>query len=207
MSFRSHSKSRGGISLIETTVATLLVSITLVTSLNTLAFVLTTTSRDAEAQRANQIAQFLLAEITSRPFEDPTNATGTLGIEAGESIRATWDDCDDYHGWNTSSINNLDGLPLANAAGWVSSVNVNYCSPLNPNSISASQTTLKRIDLSLVSPSAKMFSFSSLRSAAGVLQKPQATGTSVLANVEVSMTSGIKSLTTNARLQNQQEPN
>ncbi len=203
-----NSKSRSGFSLIETTVATVLVSISLVASLNTMAFVLTTTSRDAESQRSNQIAQFLLAEITSRPFADPVNATGSLGLEAGEtSLRSAWDDCDDYHGWNTSTINDLNGSPVANANGWSCSVSVNYCSPNNPNVGSGSATTLKRINLSLVSPSSRSFTFSSLRCASGTLLKTQAAGTTVLANTEISLTKAGKSLVTSTRLQNQQEPN
>lgn len=196
---------RCGLSLIETTVATVLVSITLVTSLNTLAFVLQATNRNAQAQRATLIAQFLLAEITSRPFEDPANASTALGIESDESGRSTWDDCDDYQGWSTNSIGTLDGVPLEYAAGWSCSCSVGYCMPANPNMLSTSQTTLKRVDLQLVSPAARTFSFSSLRSANGALLEAQSTGTSVLANVEVSLSSEGKSLSANTRLQNQQE--
>ena len=208
MSPTNRAQCNRGFSLIETTVATLLVSISLVASLNTMAFVLTTTSRDAEAQRANQIAQFLLAEITSRPFADPVNATGTLGTESGEgSQRSTWDDCDDYHGWSTTTINDLDGVPLATATGWSCAVSVNYCSPTNPNVLSLSSTTLKRVNVTLTSPSSHSFSYSSLRCAAGTLLAAQAAGTDVLANVDIVLTKSGKSLVTSTRLQNQQEPN
>lgn len=201
-------KLDSGFSLIETTVATLLVSLSLVASLNTMAFVLTTTSRDAEAQRSNQIAQFLLAEITSRPFADPINATGTLGTEVGEgSVRAAWDDCDDYQGWSTSSITNLNNAPLANAIGWSCTVSVNYCNPNNPNVLSLSSTTLKRINLTLTSPSSRSFTYSSLRCAAGTLLAAQKAGSNVLANAEIVLTKDGKSLVTSTRLQNQQEPN
>lgn len=195
-------------SLIETTVATLLVSISLVASLNTMAFVLTTTSRDAEAQRANQIAQFLLAQITSRPFADPENATGTLGTESGDgSLRTTWDDCDDYHGWSTTTITDLGNVPLATAVGWSCAVSANYCSPTNPNTLSLGATTLKRVNLTLTSPSSRSFTYSSLRCAAGTLLAAQPTGTDVLANVDMVLTQNGKSLVTSTRVQNQQEPN
>ncbi len=195
-------------SMIETTVATLLVSISLVASLNTMAFVLTTTSRDAEAQRANQIAQFLLAEITSRPFADPVNDTGSLGTESGDgSLRTNWDDCDDYHGWSTTTITDLDGVPLATATGWSCAVSVNFCSPTNPNALSLSATTLKRVNLSLTSPSSHTFTYSSLRCTAGTLLAAQPAGTEVLANVDILLTKSGKSLVTSTRVQNQQEPN
>ncbi len=197
---------RRGLSLIETTVATLLVSISLVASLNTMAFVLTTTSRDAHSQQASQLAQFLLTEIVSRPFADADNATGALGIETDEtSVRATWDDCDDYHGWNSAIISNLDGVALANSLGWSCAVSVDYCTPPDPNVVSVSPTSLKRINLTLVSPSAQTYSYTTLRCAEGMLLATQMTNTNVLANAEFSLTANGKSIVSAARVQNQQE--
>ena len=197
-----------GFSLLETAVATLLVSITLVVSLNTLAFVTQTTLLDAEAQRSTQIAQVLLSEISSQPFADPVNATSALGRESGEpTTRALWDDCDDYKSWSTSAITTPSGQPLSGTAGWQSQVNVVYCDPSSPTVKATVPTQLKRITLALTSPTGQVFTFASLRCANGVLLTAQPTGTNVLTSVDVSMQSVGAPSTTSTRFHNQQEPN
>ncbi len=197
-----------GVSLLETAVATLLVSITLVVSLNTLAFVTQTTLRDAEAQRSTQIAQVLLSEISSKPFADSVNATTALGRESGEpATRAAWDDCDDYKSWSTTAIATVAGQSLGGATGWQAQVDVVYCDPSNPNATVTGPTQLKRINLALTSPSGRSFTYTTLRCANGVLLTAQATGTNVLTSVDISLQGAGAPSTTNTRFHNQQEPN
>lgn len=200
--------TRQGLSMLETTLATVLVSLTLVASLNSLAFVLTTTGRDAQTLQASQIAQTVLAEIASRPFLDPTNTSTSIGLDAGEtSDRATWDDCDDYHNWSTSTIDDRYGQVLPGASGWGLQVQVHYCDPSNPVIKAGSSSGFKCIELVLVSPSARQFKYYALRAERGVLTSQQAAGSSVLAAVDLSLQVEGKSSTTSTRLHNQQEPN
>lgn len=203
----SNPSTRQGLSLLETTLATLLVSMTLVASLNSLAFVLTTTGRDAQTLQASQIAQAVFAEIASRPFFDPTNTSASIGPDAGESSeRATWDDCDDYHNWSTAAITDCYGHVLPGSNGWTLQVKVIYVEPSNVVNQVGSSSGFKRIELVLISPSARQFKYYALRAQRGVLTSQQAAGSNVLAAVDLSLQSEGKLTTTSTRLHNQQEP-
>ncbi len=203
-----YQSSRQGLSLLETTLATVLVSLTLVASLNSLAFVLTTTGRDAQTLQASQIAQTVLAEIASRPFRDPTETSTSIGLDAGEtSDRATWDDCDDYHNWSMSTITDRDGQVLPGAGGWTVQVKVTHGDPSNPVIELGGSSGFKCIEVVLISPSARQFKFYALRAERGVLTGQQAAGSSVLAAVDLSLQVEGKSSTTSTRLHNQQESN
>jgi hypothetical protein len=50
------------------------------------------------AMAASRLARDLLEEISSRSYQDP-DQTPVFGPETGETARATFDDCDDYHGY------------------------------------------------------------------------------------------------------------
>lgn len=208
MSYSPSRSTRLGLSLLETTLATVLVSLTLVASLNSLAFVLTTTGRTAQRLQASQIAQTILAEIASRPFLDPTNTSTSIGLDAGEtSNRATWDDCDDYHNWSVTTITDHNGQVLPGASGWSLRVKVSYGEPSNPLKNASSSSRFKCIELTLTSPSARQYKYYALRAERGVLTGQQATGSSVLAAVDLSLQAQGKSSSTSTRLHNQQEPN
>jgi Tfp pilus assembly protein PilV len=52
---------------------------------------------------AISMAQQLLDEIVSKPFVDPTDLSMTLGPEADELGRSSFDNIDDYHGYHDST--------------------------------------------------------------------------------------------------------
>jgi len=52
----------------------------------------------ARVSIASQLAQEMMEEILSKPYEDPQGAEG-LGPDAGESTRDDFDNIDDYHGY------------------------------------------------------------------------------------------------------------
>jgi len=52
---------------------------------------------------AISMAQQLLDEILSKPFVDPTDLSMTLGPEADELGRASFDNMDDYNGYHDST--------------------------------------------------------------------------------------------------------
>jgi MSHA pilin protein MshD len=63
------------------------------------------------------MAQQLLDEILSKPFVDPTDLSTTLGPEADELGRASFDNIDDYHGYHdTTSSNASDAMKTAAGA-------------------------------------------------------------------------------------------
>ncbi|MCA9129441.1 MAG: hypothetical protein KDB22_20285 [Planctomycetales bacterium] len=199
--------NRLGFSLLETTVATVLVAITLVAALNSFAFVVATTNHHASSQDASRIAQIVLADISSLPFEDPVNATGLLGRELGEStIRSTWDDFDDYAGWSSTAIARADGTTVSIANGWSASATVTYCTSSNTMLASVTPTDLKLLTLQLTSPTSQSFVFYSMRSREGALLVPQEASSQVLSACQVTLQSDEELLSTGSRLHNQQEP-
>src|SRR5690606_16728679 len=56
------------------------------------------------------LAEALMEEILAKPYEDP-NDDSTPGPEGGENNRMTFDNADDYHGYNESAES------LKNSAG------------------------------------------------------------------------------------------
>jgi len=76
------------------------------------------------------LARQLLDEIVSRPFEDPTDFSRTLGPEADETSRKDFDNVDDYHGYTdqTLSAKLLDGsaLPWSGGETYQRAVSVEY---------------------------------------------------------------------------------
>jgi len=52
---------------------------------------------------AISMAQQLLDEILSKPFVDPSDLSTTLGPEADELGRASFDNIDDYHGYHDTT--------------------------------------------------------------------------------------------------------
>lgn len=194
-----------GFSSLETVISTVLVSITLVASMNSLAFVIKTIAKDSEAERASHIAHAWLSQIASLPFRDPVDSTEALGLEAGESplARAEWDDCDDYDAWSVTQLPALPGTESA-VIGWGAQVQVNYCDLDEPESITSSATPLKRIMLRLTAPSGREFIFFSLRGEAGVLQVRTSAPQDLLTHVELHIRTEQRSYSTGARLHNQQ---
>ena len=70
---------------------------------------------------AISMAQQLLDEILSKPFVDPTDLSMTLGPEADELGRASFDNMDDYNGYHDSTDPNAsDAIKLSSGAvvGW-----------------------------------------------------------------------------------------
>jgi Tfp pilus assembly protein PilV len=59
-----------------------------------------------QTSTAISMAQQLLDEIISRPFTDPTDMSTTLGPEANEPSRTSFDNIDDYHGYHDSTDSN-----------------------------------------------------------------------------------------------------
>jgi prepilin-type N-terminal cleavage/methylation domain-containing protein len=69
---------------------------------------------------ALSMAQQLLDEIVARPFTDPTDSSVVLGPDAGETTRPTFDNIDDYHGYqdttdssSSKSMKTLSGETIA----------------------------------------------------------------------------------------------
>lgn len=200
--------NRAGFSLLEITLASVIVSITLVASLNSLAFVTATGVSESNSHVAARLAQVLFAEIASQPFLDPDTGAVGIGLESGEDAaqRSSWDDCDDYHSWTSSSLQTINGDTIPGSQGWSSQVDVVFCDVNNPNQDAGNTSQLKRITLTLTSPSNQTFIFHTLRSQDGVLQHARGTSAQALAHVSVFSSGDGRTNVAATRLVNAQEP-
>ncbi len=105
---------RTAISLVESVVALTVVSVILVVALQTVAASRETAVSTRQRAIDTLLAQDLLEEILSLPYEDPNAPGGPIGPEVGESAasRAEFDDVDDYNGWSAKPPQRKDGSKL-----------------------------------------------------------------------------------------------
>ncbi|HUU93283.1 MAG TPA: prepilin-type N-terminal cleavage/methylation domain-containing protein [Phycisphaerae bacterium] len=138
--------SRRGFSLIEATMAMLLVAILLVAALSTLSAATTTSRISAERATGLLLAQDLMAEITCAAYVEPAQAP-SFGPEGGEAdgTRSAFDDVDDYHNWDASPPERRDGTAIPDRTTWRRSVQVRYVNPNNLPQTVATNMGAKRI--------------------------------------------------------------
>ena len=142
------SRSRGGFSLLEVVISTLIVGVVLVVALNALGQATLGRLLNAHRGRALQLADDLMSEILETDYEDPAEATVGIGPEASEvsaSNRSAFDDVDDYHGWNVSPPQDKLGVAIPDLTDWERSVDVAYVNPVDLTSTLGSDGGIKRV--------------------------------------------------------------
>jgi type II secretory pathway pseudopilin PulG len=168
-----------GFSMMETTVAISLVSILLVSSLQTLAFTTQHSNRDLENLRALGFAEQLLAEIVPLNYLDPIEPTTALGREPTETSttnRSAWDDVDDYNGIKESTLRYRDGTTIPNATGWLRGATVTSLVPSTLATTTDLTSPLRRITITLERSGGRSYTFQYLVSRDG-FRTPQSLAT------------------------------
>lgn len=143
-------RSARGFSLVEAVVSILIVGVTIVAAMNMAGSSRTAQYKLANRSRAMPLAKDLMAEILSHVYEEPDDPP-EMGRESGESggSRGGWDDVDDYHGWSASPPENSDGSVMADLTGWTRNVEVQRVDPDDLSQVSASETGIKRITVTV----------------------------------------------------------
>ncbi|MBX3390031.1 MAG: hypothetical protein KF691_11340 [Phycisphaeraceae bacterium] len=120
----------------------------------------------ARALTGSLLAEGLLNEATSLAYAEPSGAS-TIGIDAGEvaTNKATFDDVDDFHNWTESPPQSPGGSPIPNMTKWSRSVKVYRALLSAPESNSASETGLKRIEVSVTFSGKLVCKLTALRAA------------------------------------------
>lgn len=164
-------RHRAGLTLAEIAVAAVLVGVMMVATLDGAGAVFR--SRHVARQRVggDRLAWDLMQEIMQAAYEDPVTS-GNFGLESGESggTRAAWDDVDDYDGYTDSPPEDRAGEAIPDASGWSRSVSVARADVSDPIADEVSESGLKRITVTVTSPTGEQFSFSTLRARAGLLE-------------------------------------
>jgi type II secretory pathway pseudopilin PulG len=143
---RRSRRSVPAFTIVEATIATLVVAVMFVVALNTVGASRLTQYRASQVSRGRLLAESLCAEILRQDYQDP-DGTPIFGREADESAvtRAAWDDVDDYEGLSESPPVARDGTVLADTAGWKRTVQVEWVDAADPRQTETTETNVKRI--------------------------------------------------------------
>jgi len=120
-------RGRRAMSLMEVVAATLIVGVMSVVALNGLGAATRSAESIGNRAVALGLADDLMAEILPMAYRDPDD-TPTFGPEGAESAgpRSTFDDFDDFHGWDQSPPQDRDGATIPNRTDWRRRVLVGY---------------------------------------------------------------------------------
>jgi MSHA pilin protein MshD len=129
-------RRRQAFSIMETTMATLMVGILLAGSLASFARIRGMQQDMVMMEQANLLAIDLMNEILSLPYSEPGVTTVSTGPESGESSRSLYDDVDDYNGLTETSAVTRSGSAIAGASRYRRRVSVFFVQPTNPSIIS-----------------------------------------------------------------------
>ena len=137
-------------SLAETAISILLVGGLVVAALNTVGASVAGREFTRNRGRGDLLAHHLMSEILRQSYEEPVD-TPTMGRESGESggSRSSYDDVDDYDGWVSSPPEEKNGTALADLTGWERSVTVEFVDPNMLTTVSATETGVKRITVTV----------------------------------------------------------
>jgi MSHA pilin protein MshD len=147
MNMKVGTRVRPGFAMVEAMLASVIMAVAVTAALSTACSTATYQLHAAQHAEAGALADDLVSEIMYQPYQDPSLPTTTLGTETGErtTLRADFDDCDDYNGWTESPLQNKDGTAIANTTGWTRSVVVNWVTIADPTVTSTSETGVKRV--------------------------------------------------------------
>ncbi len=138
-----------GLSLIELTVAIVIVAIAAPPMTALIYNVMTQGTQTDKRTAASALAKGLMEEILSKAFEDPLLAPGSFGTEEG--TRADYDDIDDYDGLSQSPPADSLGSPLTQFSAFRSQVLVENVTPEDVNGLAAADgsTNFKRVTVTV----------------------------------------------------------
>jgi MSHA pilin protein MshD len=162
---RTHGKRfrLSGFTLIEVVISALIVTLMLVAALETVGASARARLIQREMTQGATLARHLLSEIMQCRYADPDTESGEM--------RATWDDVSDYDNLTESPPASRSGTPLGGYTGWQRTVQVKWANPNNPGSDAAADSGLKRITVTVTSPSGRKTTLTGLRSKNGVYER------------------------------------
>lgn len=132
--------------LIEAVISVVLVSVLVVSAMNTLGTSKTIQLIMSDHGRGQQLAFDLMSEILEQEYEEPVDLP-LFGREAAETgpSRSAFDDVDDYHGWRARPPQYKNGSPIIGYDGWARWVVVQWIDPKDLQKTASSPSGIKRI--------------------------------------------------------------
>ena len=190
MTARPRQPARRGFTLVEAAISIAIVGGLVVASLYALGGAARGRSVQTAAAVGDGLAACLLSEILQCKYVDSTSPT--FGPETGETngTRSAFEDVDDYNGWTETPPQNKDGTTLTGYTGWTRSVVVAWVAPATL-AVSATDTGLKKITVTVTDPRGRQTTVSALRGSSGTYDQsnPQ-TSTTYVAWVGIGLQVG-----------------
>ncbi len=189
--YHPRNNNRRGLSLVEVVVSSLLVGTVVVGSLEMLGASVRSQTAANDLIDGPRLADMLLAEIMSMPYEDPEDGGSSLGNDSGESSgdRADFDDVDDYEGWSSAQIETRNGNAISEYPGWTRSSSVSWAERLN-GSWWFMETGLKHIIVTVTAPDGAVTKRHGWRSRDGSLEQPPTVDKTVVTQIEATLSIG-----------------
>jgi len=147
---RQSRSSAKGITLIECAGASIILGLMITAGLRAAAGAGAAQAISARTLSGTLLAEGLLNEITQLPYADPSGSA-IFGIDAGEVAgnKSTFDDIDDFDNWSESPPKSPENTTLPNMTKWSRSVRIYRALTSSPESNSATETGLKRIEVTV----------------------------------------------------------
>lgn len=143
-------RPRAGFSLVESSLAVLLVGLLMVAALRSVGASKRREAGTNDIVRAQQIAADLMNEILRQDYQESDDAP-VFGPETGETTgnRTLFDDVDDYIGWTSTPPKDRSGTVVPGFSGWTHSANVIWSDPATLGTTTKSDTGLKKITVTI----------------------------------------------------------
>jgi len=160
---------RSGITLIETVLSILIISVLLTVALNLLGGVAKARATQNRSQEVQSLGWDLLTEVLQAYYEDPDIPDG-WGPEPGEAsdTRSDFDDIDDYDNWTASPPQAKDGTPIAGWEQWKRGVTVTRVDPQFIFSPMSTDLGLRRVEVAVEDPNGNVTTYYALQAKGGL---------------------------------------
>jgi type II secretory pathway pseudopilin PulG len=215
---RSSTINHRGFTLVEAAISCVLVSLVFAAGMTAAGVAARDRRTQSDTRTAQALARLLMDEIAQQRYADPATNTIAPAANASTTDRSNWSHIDDYNGLAESPPRDRSGYPIAGAMGWKWSASVAYSSfptfagssatapsgglvggllgavtgtvtAVLGSTSGATDTGLKKIMVTLTSPTGVSTTITSFRSSAGVVDRVS-TGTGFMSQASLAITVG-----------------
>lgn len=130
---RARANIRAGLTLAEVAISLVVLAVALTAGVQALGSFAVGARVWQDRSVAMELAHRLICEVSALPYRDPNGGSVQIGRETGEvtGSRTTYDDVDDYDGWDASPPQDAAGTAMTQYAGYRQQVSVAYDTSLS----------------------------------------------------------------------------
>ena len=148
---RSRRHTKSGFSYVEVLAAAILMSILLVASLRLFGNLGRSRQHTIDRDAAGRLAIDMIEEIRQKAYRDPAQADefGPGADEVPGGTRSTFDDVDDYNGWESRPPQTVSGAPLSQYDRLRRRVTVEYVSAADFDQVVGTDQGFLRVQVNI----------------------------------------------------------